>query len=200
MSDNQGKNLTNQTASPLAGDDAVWQKLAASVRPLKQRKKPLAETKKPADEKPARRSRPAPRPVSGNTRPLVQPATPRPADLRLGDQAGLDSQSRRRLLRGQFDIDARLDLHGLTAASAYQRLVQFVEQAHARQLRMLLVITGKGKAGEGVLRREVPGWLKQPPLSRRVLAITEATGPDGGAGALYVRLRRQRKQADSRGS
>ena len=97
--------------------------------------------------------------------------------------------------RGGFEIDASLDLHGLTLARAHQRLVRFIEQAESRQFRTLLIITGKGRAGEGVLRREVPVWLKQPPLADRILALEQATGQDGGGGALYVRLRRQRDRA-----
>ena len=182
-------------------DDQAWQKLAAGVQPLKKRKisprithKPPAKTRPEPepDQKPARNSAQQP----AIQKQAVAPPTRQPADLRLGQQAGLDNRSRRLMKRGGFEIDASLDLHGLTLARAHQRLVRFIEQAESRQFRTLLIITGKGRAGEGVLRREVPVWLKQPPLADRILALEQATGQDGGGGALYVRLRRQRDRAE----
>ncbi|MCH2555060.1 MAG: Smr/MutS family protein, partial [SAR116 cluster bacterium] len=89
--------------------------------------------------------------------------------------------------------EARLDLHGLTAAQAERRLARFVDQAARIGVRCLLVITGKGSEGKGVLRRLVPLWLKTPPLSGQILAISQARQADGGGGALYVMLRRKRQ-------
>ena len=103
--------------------------------------------------------------------------------------------TRRRLAQGQQPIEARLDLHGLTAGQAERRLAGFITNAEADGCRCVLVITGKGANGNGVLRRLVPLWLKTPPLSSRVLAISAARQADGGDGALYVMLRRRRQPA-----
>ena len=112
-----------------------------------------------------------------------------PIDLRHGEKAGIDGSTQRRLFRGEVLIDLRLDLHGMTAARAHDRLTQFIVLAANEGCRCVLVITGKGS---GVLNANVPNWLKQPPLSFHVLALAEARPKDGGAGAFYVLLRRKR--------
>jgi DNA-nicking Smr family endonuclease len=113
----------------------------------------------------------------------------KPVDLRQGDRAGLDGRTQRRLFRGDVPIDRRLDLHGHTAARAQAKLQSFIEDAAYSGCRCVLVITGKGA---GVLQSHVPDWLKRAPLSSLVLALAEARQTDGGSGAFYVLLRRQR--------
>ncbi len=85
---------------------------------------------------------------------------------------------------------ASLDLHGLSRAAAHQRLIAFVQSRWAAGARAILVITGKGSRGDGVLRREVPEWLAQPQLRDMVAGLSEAHPRRGGGGALYVALRR----------
>ena len=129
-------------------------------------------------------------PQKPQTKPFVSPA-----DLRVKTpamRAGIDNASAKRLTKGNFIIDDRIDLHGQTEAQAHKALLRFTQQAVRNGARTLLVITGKGAMGQGVLRRKVPEWLKDYPLKSHVLAISQASGKDGGAGALYVRLRRQR--------
>jgi DNA-nicking Smr family endonuclease len=109
----------------------------------------------------------------------------------------------RRMIRGKMKPEARIDLHGMTLSEAHPALVDFVIDAHARGLRLLLVITGKGRGGDredhgpipirrGVLKQQVPGWLTAPPLGPLVLEIREAHQRHGGGGAYYVYLRRPR--------
>ena len=112
-----------------------------------------------------------------------------PVDLRHGEKAGIDGSTQRRLFRGKVLINARLDLHGMTAARAHKQLIQFIVSAADENCRCVLVITGKGS---GVLKGHVPNWLKQSPLSLHVLALAEARPKDGGSGAFYVLLRRKR--------
>jgi DNA-nicking Smr family endonuclease len=85
---------------------------------------------------------------------------------------------------------ASLDLHGLSREVAHERLTAFVQSRWAAGARAILVITGKGARGDGVLRREVPHWLAQSPLRELVAGLSEAHPKRGGAGALYVVLRR----------
>ena len=138
----------------------------------------------PCDE-----NEPAPRLVG---RLASAPEQPKPIDVSGGEHAGIDRASRRRLVQGTLEIGARLDLHGMTAAQAERSLARFIDSASTAHHRCVLVITGKGREGQGVLRRLVPQWLKTPPLSGRILAISKATQADGGEGALYVMLRRPR--------
>ncbi len=84
-------------------------------------------------------------------------------------------------------------MHGLTQAQAHSALLHFLHDAHAREARLVLVITGKGRGGEtGVLRRQVPQWLGLPEFRSLVVGFEDAHVTHGGEGALYVRLRRAR--------
>lgn len=93
----------------------------------------------------------------------------------------------RSLRRGALPIDARLDLHGLSAADAKARTLAFLSEMRGRGERCVLVIHGKG---EGVLRGELTAWLSQGRARDHVSAFVTAHAEDGGAGALYVALRR----------
>jgi DNA-nicking Smr family endonuclease len=120
-----------------------------------------------------------------------QPPPPRAAPpLPLDRFAGLDRASAERLRRGRYPIEARLDLHGMTQAEAHRTLAGFVAGARAIGRRCVLVITGHGRASGGILKSAVPRWLNEPDLRRHVLAITPAQQRDGGAGALYLLLRK----------
>jgi DNA-nicking Smr family endonuclease len=89
-------------------------------------------------------------------------------------------------------IDRRLDLHGMTQERAHAALDRFVRGAWTDGARMLLIITGKGSDGEGVLRRSLPQWLNAGEHAPRVLRMETAQPKHGGGGAFYVLLRRQR--------
>jgi len=91
-----------------------------------------------------------------------------------------------------MEIDGRLDLHGMTQEAAHAALNGFVLRAYDSGRRCLLVITGKGRLGSGVLRAEVPRWLNQTPLRERVLGFSYAKARHGGEGALYVLVKRRR--------
>jgi DNA-nicking Smr family endonuclease len=119
--------------------------------------------------------------------------------------AGLDGRTADRLRRGQLTPEATLDLHGLTEADAHRALVTFLRTAHVRGVRLALVVTGKGTmrnlddepfdleldgSKRGVLKRMTPRWLKEPELVRFVADTRPAHIRHGGAGALYVYLRK----------
>jgi DNA-nicking Smr family endonuclease len=110
--------------------------------------------------------------------------------------APLGRRERSRLSRGRSEIDARLDLHGMTQMRAHHALLAFLQRAHHDGLTFVLVITGKGKVGgeaeRGVLRRQVPQWLSLPEFRALVVGFEEAHIGHGGEGALYVRIRRAR--------
>jgi DNA-nicking Smr family endonuclease len=100
---------------------------------------------------------------------------------------------KQRVARGKEAIDARIDLHGLTQAQAHSALLHFLRNAHARDARLVLVITGKGRGAEpGVLRRQVPQWLGLAEFRSLVVGFEDAHITHGGEGALYVRVRRTR--------
>lgn len=115
--------------------------------------------------------------------------------------APLERKLRQKLARGRATPDAAIDLHGLRRQEAHAVLRQFLPQAQREGARLVLVVTGKGRGMEtgqsedqtaGILRRSVPQWLREPEFHAVVVGFEEASRPRGGAGALYVRLRRQR--------
>jgi DNA-nicking Smr family endonuclease len=109
-----------------------------------------------------------------------------------GRRLDLPDLAYRKLRRGEFPIDARLDMHGLRADEAKAALEKFLDEKRARKDRTVLVIHGRGDhspAGIGVLRGEIAAWLSQGRPSRHVAAFATAHADDGGEGALYVLLR-----------
>ncbi|GGB40684.1 DNA mismatch repair protein MutS [Roseibium aquae] len=108
----------------------------------------------------------------------------------------LEHRYRRKVVRGAKTIDGRIDLHGLTQHQAHGNLRAFLYRSQARGHKLVLVITGKGGDGfmdeRGVLRRVVPQWLAMPDMRHVVVGYEQAHASHGGAGALYVRIRRKR--------
>ena len=98
----------------------------------------------------------------------------------------------RSLRRGLLPVDATLDLHGMSAEEAREKLVAFLREKRARGERCVLVIHGKGERvpGGGVLRGEIAAWLSQGRAREHVAAFVTARDEDGGEGAVYVALRR----------
>ena len=95
----------------------------------------------------------------------------------------------RRLRRGEWTMQAELDLHGLRRDEARERLGGFIREAARHGLRCVRVVHGKGLGSPGrepVLKNKVRTWLVQ---KSEVMAFVQAKGPDGGAGALIVLLR-----------
>jgi len=110
--------------------------------------------------------------------------------------APIGRRERSHLVRGRKDIEARLDLHGMTQVRAHSALRKFLVRAQDEGFSFVLVITGKGSGqggeGRGILRRLVPEWLGLPEFRGLVVGFEEAHLAHGGSGALYVRVRRVR--------
>ncbi|SNT74939.1 Smr/MutS family protein [Paracoccus seriniphilus] len=109
----------------------------------------------------------------------------------------MDHKTHRKMSQGKIAPQARLDLHGLTLSAAHPELIQFILGCHANALRLVLVITGKGRGDHGplptrpgALRHQVPYWLHSPPLNAVVQQVSAAHYRHGGEGAYYVYLRR----------
>ena len=126
----------------------------------------------------------------------VRPAPLRPSPARseppppLDRFAGIDRASAERLKRGRYPVEASLDLHGMTQPEAHRALAGFVARSRTAGRRCVLVITGHGRVSGGVLKAAVPRWLGEPEMRPHLLAITPAQPRDGGAGALYLLLRK----------
>jgi len=108
----------------------------------------------------------------------------------------LDPKVYRQLRAGQYSPEAHLDLHGLNIDQANLTLLHFVREHYLAGKRCLLIIPGRGSnspGGVAVLKEELKTWLTRDPLKRVVLAFSTALPRHGGAGALYVLLRKFKK-------
>ena len=180
---------------PLDDDDvSLWSRVAASVTPILRRRVPEVQPPSPpspeapkAGRKKSSRNKAAPPVISP---PVSAPAGLQPADLDRAGFGGISRSSARAIKSGQAGYTSRLDLHGLSRDQAQVRLVRFLTDSASAGHRHVLIITGKGARGGGVIRREFPEWITSPPLSGLVIAYCQAQPKDGGAGAFYVNLRR----------
>ncbi len=167
---------------------ALWRRVADTVRPLKGRKAAKLATPPAPDPQPAR---PIPPPAAA--RPSPRPGVP-------GET--LDGGWDRRLRRGMVAPDLTIDLHGHTLATAHARLEATLASAVTRQARLVLLVTGRpprpggervdGRPVRGAIRASIEDWLRHSAHSGRIAAVRSAHPRHGGAGALYLVLRRDR--------
>jgi DNA-nicking Smr family endonuclease len=179
----------------------LWSGVIRSIVPLK--RKPSGPHHHEAIPAPGERVPPPP-PARRRAEPTParHPAAKsavKPANKPALPVVGLDRRQKQRLARGTETIDGRIDLHGKTQSEAHAALLGFLRRAQAEGARYVLVITGKGGAsgpgsvGErGILKRQVPLWLRLPEFRLHVLAVEDAHAAHGGEGALYIRVRRAR--------
>ena len=173
---------------PSSDERELFEETLKDAKPFGARKRTLKSTP------PAKPSEPKAAATKTAQRVTVSPA-----------KTGIDGNTADRLSRGQLEPEARLDLHGMTEAVAHTALVTFLRAASARKLRLILVVTGKGRKppsfdepfdleldvrSRGVLRILTPRWLAEPELVRFVADVRAAHRRHGGDGALYVYLRK----------
>ncbi len=199
-----------------AEEHALWRHVADSIKPIraKSRVRGVGSTEMHADDAEPAPSHPVRRPAKAKAVPPgSSPTTPTErqhsatAASVAPPLADFDPRKARKLGNGRSGIEARIDLHGLRHDEAHARLQSFLTDAHARGLKTVLVITGKGRDTDdpmtpfhatldrqprGVLRRNLPRWLAEPGLRSIVVSYTQAAIRHGGDGAFYVELRRRR--------
>ena len=197
---------------PLTSEDReLWQRLAHSIEPLRRMKQRVPETERSGLD--ATWSRPVPLmtgPIAGTHHQpphfaTTSPATPAPKIKAPPPLAPFDRKRSRRIASGRIEIEARLDLHGARQTEAHSEFRWFIVDCVARGYSTVLVVTGKGGRRDdmtstgfatgaperGVLRRSVPMWLEEPELRALVASYTAADIKHGGAGALYIHLRKR---------
>jgi DNA-nicking Smr family endonuclease len=184
-----------------APDHDLWIEVARTLKPLGKRARKEADGPKTAVKaKPKASSSSEPR----ATVAFVRPERSGPPQL-----SAFDRRTSQRLMRGQAEIEARLDLHGTGIEMARHRLFGFLTQSRNAGHRLVLVITGKGASPfarhtlhgaehfhaperEGRLRRHLTEWLHEPEFRALVSGFQPAHPKHGGGGAFYVKLRRFR--------
>jgi len=156
----------------------IWSMVAATVHPLPSRSAPKKAMPQTLDA-PAR----------------IEPKRADEAKQRLREALdGIEPNRRHRIAKEREEIGARIDLHGMTQDRARAALEAFLARAWADGSRAVLVITGKGVQGDGVLKKRVPDWLGAAHLAHIVAGISEAHRRHGGEGALYVALKRKPRE------
>lgn len=175
-------------------DKALWDEIAKSIKPL-----PGRRTKTGREPEALSVEEQTSKGMEKRNRPLAVAAPVKRREPKAPPLAPMDRRLKQKISRGSTEIDAKLDLHGYTQAEAKSRLLRFLETAQAREHALVIVITGKGKRGGdswsnegGVLKRQVPLWLALPEFRSLVIGFEEAGVRHGGAGALYIRVRRRR--------
>ncbi len=183
-------------------DHALWDEIKKTFSPVRGRPRSVHG---PVHHKPAA-ILPGTATASPGPRTRDVPAHQNPPQL-----APFDRRLAQRLLRGQVDPDARLDLHGHTVESARMVLLHFLHSQQQAGSRIVLVITGKGgpvssqhtlhgvkffhiAERQGRLRGEVPEFLHEAPFRSLVMGFQPAHPRHGGGGAIYVGLRRFGKE------
>lgn len=168
-----------------AEERALWARVAATVTPLAGKARPSVAA---ADGG----AKPPPKPIA--IRPTLPEAPKR--SPRAQDANTLDGGWDKRLTRGAVIPDLSIDLHGHTLASAHAALDRGLEDAIIGGARVLLLVTGKPPRGEGTgrgaIRAAVGDWLAASRHSASIAAVRNAHPRHGGAGALYIILRRRR--------
>jgi DNA-nicking Smr family endonuclease len=155
----------------------IWSRVARTVRLAPG--KVIEDEPEPADEATAPSRVAAPVPPSGKFA-RIKPSPPE------------DLSGQRKIRRGQNEIDARLDLHGHTQDTAHGELVEFLLRQAGNGARCVLVITGKGRLGTGILRSRLFDWIADPQLRPFIAGYAAAHPRHGGAGATYIFLRSKR--------
>lgn len=197
---------------PTEDDRAVWQAVKETVSPKKlsttktfrgiiNAAEKLPPTPQREGTPPARREK-----LVAQTRYAIAPDAllkgrraaakkgPARTDLKPGQLQGLDRKRGERLRKGKLEIEATLDLHGLTLDRAEAAVRSFITSSQSMGRRTVLVITGKGyqHGSEGVLRSGLPRWLNTEPLRSKIVAFDFAQPRHGGQGAYYVYIRKVR--------
>ena len=179
MSDNENNDLS---------DDVLWRMMTKDVKKMPGKDYQAAEAALPVPKK-APQER------------VVMRTEKEEQKQRLGQD--LDRRTEERLRKGQIPVEATLDMHGMTQDQAHGALIPFIQNAQAQGKRCVLVVTGKGRGSAeasddifapkpGVLKRRTPDWLSADDMKPYILKFVPAQKNDGGDGALYVYLRRNR--------
>lgn len=182
-------------------ESALWKKVAATVKPLPKAKAPLAPVAPPTVSPPKLTPR-------STAAPAATPLPPAklPPPRRTHQAATLDGHWDRRLRKGLVRPDLSIDLHGHTLASAQALLDEAIGRGLMRGARVLLVVAGRLRPGadrlpqmhgdprpRGAIRASLPDWLAYSPYADQIVALRPAHISHGGAGAVYVILRRARE-------
>jgi DNA-nicking Smr family endonuclease len=159
-------------------EQSLWTRVTERVK--RRRAPPKASERTEADRK-----------ALGAPEPIVKrfAELPPPSRTKTASAPPANRSAEKRVRRGKLEIGATLDLHGHTQESARAALIRFLQGAQRRGDRTVIVVTGVGRAGGGVLRQRLPDWLGERELRGVTSGYAQAHQTHGGAGAYYVFLK-----------
>ena len=167
-----------------------WRAVAKTVKPRVGRSveefKSKAVSAKPASSATEALVPVAKKPAGSSRAATSQPSKPVPPPADRGEE--------KRVRRGRVDLAASLDLHGHTQDSARSALLSFLAHYRMQNARVVLIITGKGRLGGGVLRKRFFDWLESPDIRAHITSYAQSHQRHGGAGAFYVFLKKPPKR------
>jgi DNA-nicking Smr family endonuclease len=182
-------------------EQAAWAHLAASVKPLPGKRRPVPPRKEEGDQPKvgggaSKAAIPAP---PGKFVKPARPAKKAPSPPPPAISGALDSHWERRMKGGRLDPDLTLDLHGHTLDTAYDRIMAGLDQARMMDARVVLVIAGRERPVDpadrmerrGAIRAKLLDWLAASRHSQAIAAVRKAHIRHGGEGALYLILKRR---------
>lgn len=184
----------------------LWTRFARGIKPLDAERLKRLEREDIEPPKPSAPPIPQVEPLKSGAlqRDLMREMAQRPAR-----RTPVDRTPEKKVRRGQVEVEARLDLHGMTTASARHALLGFLHRCRDKGFRTVLVITGKGagaralddrrfqpwdpeeRALPGILRRSFTQWMRDPDFAQLASGFAEASRKHGGSGAFYVMLRQR---------
>ena len=177
--------MKKKAAAPEA-DDKIWEAVASTVTPLKNRQRTVFATKSRISLE---------KKLTADVHHLPHAPDVKIDDfeeLTNGDIHFMDRNTGEKFKKGKMPIDAVLDLHGYVLDKAFERLKNFIYAQSQAGARCILIVTGRGKNGKGVIRSELPAWLNHVDVRSLIVSFVQARQKDGGDGAFYVLLKRRR--------
>ena len=111
-------------------------------------------------------------------------------DLKFGEGTAISKKNIRNFSKGNVFIENKLDLHGYNQIEAKSLLKEFISSSIQKNYRLILVITGKGKDEQGVIKSNILTWLNSKDLRNKILAVNHASKKHGGQGAIYIFLKK----------
>ncbi len=174
-------------------DKSLWETYTRSLRPLQGKTEGKKKTSPPKAEDRKQKAERKPSPFKGEGWVGVMQTKNYPClNQKANHVSALERKREKSLRQGTIDIDAKLDLHGLTQTEAFEALAGFMRKKTKAGKRNLLIVTGRGREGQGVLRQNLQNWLAGLPESKSILAVREAAPNHGGKGAFYVLMKKTR--------
>lgn len=181
------------------GEKALWDAVTKDVKALQRKRHDVAQMSAEEAVVTHSRAKTADKPKASDVHGWITLEMPLPlpakAHKKSKSSSQVDASLKKKALQGDLPIDGKIDLHGMTLARAHQKFSSFLRGHIEQGSRFLLIVTGKGTLGEGVIRKSFPHWCEEIGFAHSILLAHHAAPKHGGSGAFYILLRRSAKKS-----